>query len=80
MKKDIERICKNCESWMIDGRQYLISDNKFACVCDSPCLWGKLPIESLRSEWELFVRTTRQGEYRLIVGPEFGCTHFKARP
>ena len=80
MKKKIERICKNCESWIDIGYRFFPSTNLQFFPCNSRKIWNFKP-EAENAEFDdAILPALFPNAMAFCPGPNFGCIHFKARP
>ena len=79
MKKDIERICKNCESWDIFDCGYddLISGS--SRECNAVEIGFDVSMVGNHRLNYLFADVFQEDDVPILTGPNFGCIHFKAR-
>ena len=79
MEKDIERICKNCLSWIIEvgGREGKGIKNARPCGDDRFSM-NETPNYGEGLD-EVFIVNALDDLGIIGTGPNFGCIHFKAR-
>ena len=80
MAKDIERICKNCFSWIPVDYEFFPSSNLTVCQCESSKIWSWIPTYASMQFDDAFVPHKYPEMGAFCTGPNFGCIHFKARP
>ena len=80
MKKDIERLCKNCEFWVGYEQEAKGVESTGSKVCHTDAFRVSAYFRGSRESSFIFPDVKVGDTVRILTGPNFGCIHFKARP